>query len=120
MHRRALMCCLVAAIAVFLAAPAAAQRLQSISAAPQPALAGQEVAITVLSDISGGLNCNLRAVYGDGTTEEFKINQSQDARYVLRHKYPRSGQYTVLVEPRTALPVMRCLGDAQRLQLIVK
>jgi hypothetical protein len=111
---------LFAAVAVAgLATPVAAQRLQSVSAAPQPAVAGKEVAITVVSDISGGLNCNLRAVFGDGTTTEFKINQAKDAQYVLRHTYLQSGQFTVLIEPRTALPVMRCLGDAQRLQLTV-
>jgi hypothetical protein len=102
---------LFAAVAVAgLATPVAAQRLQSVSAAPQPAVAGKEVAITVVSDISGGL---------DGTTTEFKINQAKDAQYVLRHTYLQSGQFTVLIEPRTALPVMRCLGDAQRLQLTV-
>jgi hypothetical protein len=98
---------------------AGAQRLQSATLEPRTAKVGQKVVVTVLSDVSEGLNCNLRVNFGDGTTTDFKVNQTKDARYTLEHVYSQAGNLTLVVEPRTALPVLRCLGEPQRLSLTV-
>jgi len=107
------------AVALALPAVAQAQRLQSVSVEPRTVAVGQKLTVTVVSDVSEGLNCNLRVNFGDGTTTDFKVNQTKDARYTLDHVYAQPGNLTVLVEPRTALPVLRCLGDAQRVPLTV-
>lgn len=109
----------LAAVALALPVVAQAQRLQSVTVEPRTAAVGQKVTVTVVSDVSEGLNCNLRVNFGDGNTTDFKVNQTKDARYTLDHVYTQPGSLTVLVEPRTALPVLRCLGDAQRVPLTI-
>jgi hypothetical protein len=97
-----------------LAPPAFGQALQSLKAEPASAKPGEPVSITATFDISKGLNCNVRFSFGDGATENQKVNQEKDARLTVRHSYAKPGSYTVKVEPKTALPTLKCLGSNQQ------
>ena len=91
-----------------------AQTLQGFSVHPLRAKAGDDVTITARFDISAGLNCNVRVHFGDGQTKDVKINQEKDANFVLSHSYKQPGAYTVKIEPKTALPTLKCLGENQQ------
>ena len=105
---------LLATAAVFAAAPLAAQTLQSVTATPATAKPGEPVTITAAFDISQGLNCNVRFHFGDGSTQDQKVNQEKDANLAVQHSYAKPGSYTVKVEPKTALPALKCLGKNQQ------
>jgi hypothetical protein len=92
---------------------AQAQTLKSVAVEPATAQPGQPVSITTEFDISKGLNCNVRLNFGDGTSEDLKVNQEKDARMTVSHTYAKPGSYTVKAEPKTALPVLKCLGRSQ-------
>jgi hypothetical protein len=102
-----------------LALPAAAQRIESLTLAAPAPKAGAPVLITAHFDISGGLNCNVRLSFGDGNSTEFKVNQTKDQHYEVRYVFAKPGSYTLRLEGRNALPVLRCLGDAVTLPVTV-
>ena len=100
-------------------AAALAQRLDSVSVTPANAKPGEAVNITARFDLSGGLNCAARVHFGDGQTKDIKINQEKDANYALSYSYAKAGTYTVKVEPKTALPTLKCLGANQEAKVTV-
>jgi hypothetical protein len=104
---------LIACAIVFAAAPLAAQTLQSVKVEPATAEPGKPVTITAAFDISNGLNCNVRINFGDGASQDQKINQEKDANLAVLHTYAKAGTYTVKVEPKTKLPALKCLGKNQ-------
>ena len=98
---------------------ASAQRLDSVSVTPANARPGEAVNITARFDVSGGLNCAARVHFGDGQTKDIKINQEKDANYALSYSYAKAGTYTVKIEPKTALPTLKCLGANQEAKVTV-
>jgi hypothetical protein len=109
----------IAALLGLAAVAASAQRLDSVSVTPANAKPGEAVTITARFDVSGGLNCAARVHFGDGQTQDIKINQDKDANYRLSHSYANAGTYTVKIEPKTALPTMKCLGANQEAKVTV-
>jgi PKD domain len=109
---KTLLTTLFAALA-FAALPAAAQTLQSVKAEPASAKPGEPVTITAAFDISNGLNCNVRFHFGDGASQDQKVNQEKDANLSVQHSYAKPGSYTVKVQPRIAMPAFKCLGKDQ-------
>jgi len=97
---------------------AASQTLESVQAQPASVKPGEPVTLTAAFDISRGLNCNVRFHFGDGSTQDQKVNQAKDASLSVQHAYAQPGSYTVKVEPKTALPVPKCVGKNQ--QTVVK
>jgi len=104
---------LIASAIVFAAAPLSAQTLQSVKVEPATAEPGKPVTITAAFDISNGLNCNVRINFGDGASQDQKVNQEKDANLAVQHTYAKAGTYTVKVEPKTKLPALKCLGKNQ-------
>ena len=100
-------------------AAASAQRLDGVSVTPANAKPGEAVNITARFDVSGGLNCAARVHFGDGQTKDIKINQEKDANYALSYSYAKAGIYTVKIEPKTALPTLKCLGANQETKVTV-
>lgn len=98
---------------------ASAQTLQSVKVEPANPRVGEPVTITVSLDVSQGMNCGLRLHYGDGQQEDVKINQAQDAVFTRQHRYAQAGNYTFKAEPKTQLPVLKCLGRNQEARLTV-
>jgi hypothetical protein len=104
---------LIAATVVTVSAPLAAQTLQSVKVDPATVEPGKPVTITAAFDISNGLNCNVRFNFGDGASQDQKVNQEKDANLSVQHSYAKAGTYTVKVEPKTKLPALKCLGKNQ-------
>jgi hypothetical protein len=97
-----------------LAIAAQAQTLTGAKLSPAEIKPGEAATLTADFDISSGaLNCNVRVNFGDGQTQNFKINQAKDVPLTVPHTYAKAGSYTVLVEPKTALPMLKCSGKDQ-------
>lgn len=109
----------LATLALLAAGLAQAQTLKSVKVEPAAAKVGEPVAVTAELDVSAGLNCGLRLHFGDGSTADAKINQQKDASYRVEHRYAKPGSYTVKAEPKTMLPVGKCLGKNQEAQVVV-
>lgn len=116
-----LLCTLATTLALTLAAatPVLAQTVKAIKVEPAAAKAGEPVTVTAEFDTSAGLNCGARIHYGDGATENLKINQASDATVTRQHSYAKAGSYTVMLEPKTQLPLLKCLGKNQKATLTV-
>jgi hypothetical protein len=97
-----------------------AQSLSGIKLDPPVAKVGQPVTITGVFDSAGNPNCNLRVEFGDGQQQNFKINQTKDVPLVTTHSYAKAGEYKVLIAPRTAMPMIKCMGADQVAMLKVE
>lgn len=96
---------------VLAAGGVSAQTLTSLRVEPALARPGEAVRATLDFELQGGItHCNVLLKWGDGSSENAKINQSKDVPMVLSHSYARSGVYTVTAEPKTNLPLLKCLG----------
>lgn len=105
-----------AATAVMLCAlsiTADAQTLSGIKIEPASVKVGEPVKITGNFDNAENPNCNVRVHFGDGQTQDFKINQAKDVPLVASRTYAKPGQYKVMIEPKTALPMLKCVGKNQ-------
>ena len=102
----------LAAVAL-LCSGAAAQTLSGIKLEPASAKVGEPVKITGTFENADNPNCNVRLHFGDGQTQDFKINQLKDVPLVATRRYDKPGRYTVMIEPKTALPTLKCVGKNQ-------
>jgi len=96
-----------------IALPAAAQTLSSIKLEPAASKVGDAVRITVDFTAADNPNCNVRLHFGDGATQDFKINQTKDVPLTTSHTYAKAGDYKVMAEGKTALPLLKCVGKNQ-------
>jgi hypothetical protein len=109
----------VACFVLLAAAHAWAQTLKSVKVEPAQIEPGGKAKVIAEFDISGGVNCNVRVHFGDGQSKDFHVNQDKDAVATLEHTWAKAGTYKVKVEPKTALPKLKCLGDNQVATLAV-
>ena len=107
------------AAAVALCGAAQAQTLSGIKLEPASVKVGEPVRITGTFDNAENPNCNVRVHFGDGQTQDFKINQLKDVPLVAAHSYAKAGPYQVMIEPKTALPTLKCGGANQTATLNV-
>jgi hypothetical protein len=115
MNSRHPMLRLLAAVAlVALSAAAAAQTLRDAKVEPSSAQPGQAVKLTANFDSAENPNCGIRVHWGDGQTQDFKINQAKDVPLVAPHTYAKAGSYTVMVEPKSQGITIKCVGQNQR------
>lgn len=112
---------LLAAIGAFaFAATASAQLLSSASLERSTIKAGEAAKLTAQLEVTAGTNCGLRVHWGDGSTQDFKINQAKDVPLVASHTYAKPGSYTVKVEPKSqGMTMMKCGGRNQETALTV-
>jgi hypothetical protein len=99
---------------------ASAQTLSGIKLDPAQAKVGQPVKITVTFDNAETPNCNTRLYFGDGKTQDFKINQAKDVPLVATYTYAKAGDYKVMAEGKTAMPMLKCVGKNQVAMLKVE
>ena len=73
---------------------------------------GESSTLTATFELKdNAVNCNVRVNFGDGSPEvNYKLNQAKDVPLVAAHTYAAAGTYTVKVEPRTKLPMLKCTG----------
>jgi uncharacterized protein involved in outer membrane biogenesis len=103
--------CIVAA--ALCAGTALAQTLSGLKLEPALAKVGQAVKITATFDNADNPNCNVRLHFGDGQTQDFKINQAKDVPLVTTRTYAKPGSYQLMAEGKTALPTLKCVGKNQ-------
>jgi len=108
----------IAAATIFCGA-AAAQTLSGIKVEPATVKVGEPVKITGTFDNADNPNCNVRVNFGEGPTQNFKINQAKDVPLVTTHSYAKPGTYKVAIEPRTAMPMLKCVGKDQSAMVTV-
>jgi hypothetical protein len=110
------------AAALLLAAGAASAQLLSSAALDRPSInTGETARLTVQFDVPSGINCGIRVHWGDGSEDNFKVNQAKDVPLVASHAYAKPGSYTVKVEPKTqGMTTMKCGGRNQEVALAVK
>ena len=111
---------LVLVAAAMLPAAAQAQTLTGVKVEPAQITAGETVKVTVNFDVEGGaINCGLRIHFGDGNTVDYKINQKKDVPLVVPRTYGTAGDYRIMAEPKTVMPILKCLGKNQAATLKV-
>lgn len=104
---------LALAIACLAPLPAAAQFVDSIRIEPSEIKAGESATITVGISVQSGINCGLRLHFGDGSSQDFKINQEKDVPMVVTRAYAKPGSYELKAEPKTVGMVVKCGGRNQ-------
>jgi hypothetical protein len=109
----------IVATALF-AGAAFAQSLSGLKLEPALAKVGQPVKITASFDNADNPNCNVRLYFGDGQTQDFKINQAKDVPLVTTRTYAKPGSYKLMAEGKTALPMLKCVGKNQVAMLKVE
>ena len=102
-----------------LAASATAQSLSGMAVEPATISAGGSIKATLNFDVKSGVNCGMRLHWGDGSADNFKINQRKDAPWIASHSYATAGSFEIMAEPKTQGFVPRCGGDNQRFTLVV-
>jgi PKD domain len=107
-------------VAAMLALPAAAQTISAVTVEPAVAKAGAPVKVTVALTSAESPNCNLRLHFGDGKTRDFKVNQTKDVPVIATYTYATAGEYRVMAEGKTALPMLKCAGPNQVAMLRVE
>jgi hypothetical protein len=110
---------LLAALLTTLALAANAQTLSGIKLEPANAKVGEPVKITGTFENADNPNCHVRVHFGDGQTQDFKINQLKDVPLIATRAFDKPGQYKVMIEPKTALPMLKCVGKNQSAMLTV-
>lgn len=103
-----------AAAALCIATAAPAQILIGAKVEPVNAHPGQQVTMTASFGNADNPNCGVRVHWGDGQTQDFKVNQPKDVPLSLQHSYAKPGSYTVMVEPKSLGMTLKCVGDSQR------
>lgn len=99
---------------------AAAQTLTGVTLDRAEIQAGESVRITAAMDVAGNINCGLRVHFGDGTTQDFKINQDKDVPLVVNRVYAKPGNYEIKIEPKRNGMLLRCSGDNKTISVVVK
>ena len=102
------------AFALVLALPAMAQKLTTLTLDVSSVAEGRPVTARLDFDVPSGTNCGMRLHWGDGQSDDFKINQRKDVPWIASHSYARAGRYEIMAEPKTQGLVPRCGGDNQR------
>jgi len=106
-------------LAALLPTAAWSQLLANVKVEPALATPGEAVRITVHFDVSGGVNCGLRLHFGDGQTQDFKINQAKDVPLVVTRQYAQPGELRIVAEGKTQGLVSKCGGKNQETTLKV-
>lgn len=110
----------LAACALALAGAASAQTLSSAALERTSIKPGEAARLTAQFEVFSGTNCGVRVHWGDGSADNFKINQAKDVPLVASHAYTKAGRYTVKVEPKTqGMTMPRCGGENKEVALTV-
>lgn len=98
---------------VLAAAAASAQTVTGVTVEPTTAKVGEPVKITASFSDAENPNCNVRLHLGDGRSEMKRLNQPKNVPLIVTTSYDKAGEYQVQIEPKTNLPLLKCLGKKQ-------
>jgi hypothetical protein len=97
-----------------LALPGAAwaQFIADVKVEPAQLKVGETATITVGLDLGNQKlpNCGLRLHYGDGTTQDFKLNQAKDSPLVTTRAWNKAGEFRVMAEGKSQGPLLAGCG----------
>jgi hypothetical protein len=97
-----------------LALPGAAwaQFIADVKVEPAQLKVGETAKITVSLDLGNQKlpNCGLRLHYGDGTTQDFKLNQAKDSPLVTTRAWNKAGEFRVMAEGKSQGPLLAGCG----------
>lgn len=96
-----------------IAMAAHAQTVTGVTVEPATAKVGEPVKITATFSDADNPNCNVRLHLGDGRVEMKRLNQPKDVPLIVNTSYDKAGEYQVQIEPKTNLPLLKCLGKKQ-------
>ncbi len=102
-----------------LSGAAFAQMLAGITVEPSSVVQGGSVKATVAIDVMSGINCGMRLHWGDGSSDNVKVNQKKDVPWVASHSYAKAGKYEIMAEGKTQGMVPGCGGKNQKVALEV-
>lgn len=87
--------------------------INGMAANPRPAAAGHPVTITVTADGNGTNYCGFELDYGNGHTEQVKIDSERGGfPRNFTYTYPDTGQYVVRTVPKKVTNHFPCPGEA--------
>jgi hypothetical protein len=91
---------------------ASAQFIVDVKVEPAQLKAGETAKITVNLDLGNQKlpNCGLRLHYGDGTTQDFKLNQAKDSPLVTTRAWNKAGDFRVMAEGKSQGPLVAGCG----------
>jgi hypothetical protein len=105
---------LASAAAFALAVPgtASAQFIVDVRVEPAQPKVGEAARVTVNLDLGNQKlpNCGLRLHYGDGTTQDFKLNQAKDSPLVTTRAWSKAGEFRVMAEGKSQGPLLAGCG----------
>ena len=104
---------------VALSGAALAQMLAGITIEPSTVVQGGSVKATVAIDVMSGINCGMRLHWGDGSSDNVKVNQKKDVPWVASHTYAKAGKYEIMAEGKTQGMMPGCGGKNQKVALEV-
>ena len=102
-----------------LSGAAFAQMLAGIMVEPSTVVQGSSVKATVAIDVMSGINCGMRLHWGDGSSDNVKVNQKKDVPWVANHSYAKAGKYEIMAEGKTQGMMPGCGGKNQKVVLEV-
>lgn len=103
---------LALAVAFALPSVASAQFIVDVKVEPAQVKPGETAKITVNLDLGNQKlpNCGLRLHYGDGTTQDFKLNQAKDSPLVTTRAWNSAGDFRVMAEGKSQGPLLAGCG----------
>lgn len=90
-----------------------AQKLVSVKVDKPQAVAGQSVQASIAFDVENAVNCGVRVNWGDGSSDDFKIEDAQKIPFIANHTYAKAGDYTLAVVPQRVTSRLPCIGKTQ-------
>ena len=90
-----------------------AQKLVGVKVDSAPAVAGQAVKVSVVFDVDDAVYCGIRLNWGDGSGDDFKIEDAQKVPYAASHVYAKAGDYTIAAVPQRVMSRLPCQGKQQ-------
>jgi len=118
----------LACLAIASAWPAWAQRLDSLTVEPQPALARSVVRLHIALSVRSRNDpwCGLAIDFGDGSAQDVRVGDrgQGDLALDIEHRYEKAGTYVIAVRGKNLIRGLRtafsCDGELQPLSLLVK
>lgn len=80
--------------------------------APASAKPGTAVAVTVKASEEGNAWCGMRVDFGDGGSEQVKIDGDNKFPVALQHTYAKAGTYTIKATGQDITTHKHCPGEA--------
>jgi hypothetical protein len=100
-------------LATVFSGAAFSQKLAGVKVDTPQAMSGKAAQISVAFDIENSANCGVRVNWGDGSGDDFKIEDASKSSYTFSHTYAKAGDFKIDVVPQRVTSRLPCLGKTQ-------